>query len=77
MPAETTYLELSEDSGSSHKFYEVTVDGADLDPRRWPNHGGVCPVASRITDETAEWLADVVDFVASERNSPPRESTSS
>ncbi|GAB2567904.1 molybdenum metabolism regulator [Paractinoplanes abujensis] len=30
MPAETTYLELSEDSGSAHKFYEVTVDGVDL-----------------------------------------------
>lgn len=30
MPAQTTYLELSEDSGSAHKFYEVTVDGADL-----------------------------------------------
>ena len=30
MPAETTYLELSEDSGSAHKFYEVTVDGPDL-----------------------------------------------
>ena len=30
MPAQTTYLELSEDSGSAHKFYEVTVDGTDL-----------------------------------------------
>ncbi|MBU2668266.1 WGR domain-containing protein [Actinoplanes bogorensis] len=30
MPAETTYLELSEDSGSAHKFYEVTVDGPDV-----------------------------------------------
>ncbi|BCJ56133.1 molybdenum metabolism regulator [Actinoplanes sp. NBRC 14428] len=30
MPADTTYLELSEDSGSAHKFYEVTVDGTDL-----------------------------------------------
>ncbi len=30
MPADTTYLELSEDSGSAHKFYEVTVDGSDL-----------------------------------------------
>ena len=27
MPADVTYLELSEDSGSAHKFYEVTVDG--------------------------------------------------
>lgn len=33
MPADTTYLELSEDSGSAHKFYEVTVDGADLTVR--------------------------------------------
>ncbi|KHD75662.1 WGR domain-containing protein, partial [Actinoplanes utahensis] len=33
MPAETTYLELSEDAGSSHKFYEVTVDGTDLTVR--------------------------------------------
>ncbi|GIF14155.1 WGR domain-containing protein [Actinoplanes teichomyceticus] len=30
MPADTTYLELSEDSGSAHKFYEVTVDGTEL-----------------------------------------------
>jgi predicted DNA-binding WGR domain protein len=30
MPAETTYLELSEDSGSAHKFYETTLDGVDL-----------------------------------------------
>ncbi|GAA2519427.1 WGR domain-containing protein [Winogradskya humida] len=30
MPADTTYLELSEDNGSAHKFYEVTVDGTDL-----------------------------------------------
>ena len=28
--AEKTYLELSEDGGKSHKFYEVTVDGAKL-----------------------------------------------
>ena len=28
--AETTYLELSEEQGVSHKFYEVTVDGCDL-----------------------------------------------
>ena len=27
----------------------------------------ICPVASRITDETAQWLADVVVVVASER----------
>ncbi|MFI5845804.1 WGR domain-containing protein [Catenuloplanes sp. NPDC051500] len=33
MPADTTYLELSEDSGSAHKFYEVTVDGTDLTVR--------------------------------------------
>jgi predicted DNA-binding WGR domain protein len=30
MPADTTYLELSEESGSAHKFYEVSVDGADV-----------------------------------------------
>ncbi|MGW4466764.1 WGR domain-containing protein [Micromonospora sp. NPDC004704] len=30
MPQETTYLELSETDGASHKFYEVTVDGPDL-----------------------------------------------
>ena len=28
--ADKTYLELSEDEGVSHKFYEVTVDGCDL-----------------------------------------------
>ena len=33
MPAETTYLELSEDNGSAHKFYETTVDGTDLTVR--------------------------------------------
>ncbi|MEE6261541.1 WGR domain-containing protein [Plantactinospora sonchi] len=30
MPQETTYLELSEEDGSAHKFYEVTVDDAQL-----------------------------------------------
>ncbi|GAB1646229.1 WGR domain-containing protein [Krasilnikovia sp. MM14-A1259] len=30
MPADTTYLELSEEAGSAHKFYEVTVDGTDV-----------------------------------------------
>ncbi|GID97349.1 WGR domain-containing protein [Amorphoplanes digitatis] len=33
MPAETTYLELSEDAGSAHKFYEVAVDGTELTVR--------------------------------------------
>jgi outer membrane protein assembly factor BamB len=33
MAAETTYLELSEDGGGSHKFYEVTVDGATVTVR--------------------------------------------
>lgn len=28
--SEKTYLELSEDAGSAHKFYEVTVDGTKL-----------------------------------------------
>ncbi len=26
--ATTTYLELSQESGGAHKFYEVTVDGS-------------------------------------------------
>ena len=30
MTRETTYLELSEDGGGAHKFYEVTVDGVEL-----------------------------------------------
>lgn len=30
MAAQTTYLELSEAEGSSHKFYEVTVDGTEV-----------------------------------------------
>ena len=30
MAEEKTYLELSEESGSSHKFYEVTIDGAEV-----------------------------------------------
>ncbi|MEV0563189.1 WGR domain-containing protein [Dactylosporangium sp. NPDC050588] len=30
---QTTYLELSEDSGGAHKFYEVTVDGAEMSIR--------------------------------------------
>ncbi|MGH7997917.1 MAG: WGR domain-containing protein, partial [Brasilonema sp.] len=30
MAAETTYLELSEAEGSSHKFYEVTIDGMEV-----------------------------------------------
>ncbi|MET8151257.1 WGR domain-containing protein [Actinoplanes sp. NPDC049668] len=33
MPADTTYLELSEDAGSAHKFYEVAVDGTELTVR--------------------------------------------
>ncbi|MFI5683142.1 WGR domain-containing protein [Streptomyces sp. NPDC051636] len=31
--AETTYLELSEDGGGAHKFYEVTVDGTTVTVR--------------------------------------------
>lgn len=30
---ETTYLELSEDDGASHKFYEVTVEGTQMTVR--------------------------------------------
>ncbi|WP_440098283.1 WGR domain-containing protein [Streptosporangium sp. H16] len=30
MAARSTYLELSEDGGSSHKFYEVVVDGTEV-----------------------------------------------
>ncbi|MER7007121.1 WGR domain-containing protein [Dactylosporangium sp. NPDC000555] len=30
---QTTYLELSEDTGSAHKFYEVTVDGNQMSVR--------------------------------------------
>ncbi|MBT8226457.1 MAG: WGR domain-containing protein [Dactylosporangium sp.] len=33
MPQEKTYLELSEDSGGAHKFYEVTVDDTTLTVR--------------------------------------------
>lgn len=33
MPQETTYLELSEDDGGAHKFYEVSVDGTELTVR--------------------------------------------
>jgi predicted DNA-binding WGR domain protein/outer membrane protein assembly factor BamB len=33
MSQETTYLELSEVDGGAHKFYEVTVDGAELTTR--------------------------------------------
>ncbi|GGK75493.1 molybdenum metabolism regulator [Sphaerisporangium melleum] len=30
MPPQTTYLELSEDAGSAHKFYEVVVSGTQV-----------------------------------------------
>ncbi|MEV4188030.1 WGR domain-containing protein, partial [Streptosporangium canum] len=30
MAARSTYLELSEDGGSSHKFYEVVLDGLQV-----------------------------------------------
>ncbi|MGW4243560.1 WGR domain-containing protein [Nocardia sp. NPDC004722] len=30
---ETTYLELSEDSGSAHKFYEIVVAGTSVTVR--------------------------------------------
>ncbi|MFD3802521.1 WGR domain-containing protein [Streptomyces sp. NPDC058611] len=33
MARETTYLELSQEDGAAHKFYEVTVDGADVTVR--------------------------------------------
>ncbi|MBB5867718.1 putative DNA-binding WGR domain protein [Allocatelliglobosispora scoriae] len=33
MSQETTYLELSEEGGGSHKFYEVTVDGTTMSIR--------------------------------------------
>lgn len=33
MAATTTYLELSDPEGASHKFYEVTVDGATVTTR--------------------------------------------
>ncbi|MEV0857128.1 WGR domain-containing protein [Nocardia fluminea] len=33
MTAETTYLELSDDAGSSHKFYEVVVTGTNVNIR--------------------------------------------
>ena len=30
MPEVKTYLELSEDTGNAHKFYEVTVNDTDV-----------------------------------------------
>ncbi|MET3987050.1 WGR domain-containing protein [Streptomyces sp. PvR034] len=33
MARETTYLELSQEGGGAHKFYEVTVDGTDVSVR--------------------------------------------
>ncbi|WP_127500600.1 WGR domain-containing protein [Actinoplanes solisilvae] len=53
MPADTTYLELSEDSGSAHKFYEVTVDGTDLTVRygRIGDHGQVKQSSYTTTDK--------------------------
>ncbi|SCL41364.1 WGR domain-containing protein, predicted DNA-binding domain in MolR [Micromonospora pallida] len=33
MPQETTYLELSEEGGGAHKFYETVVDGSELTVR--------------------------------------------
>ncbi len=33
MPQETTYLELSDEGGGAHKFYEVTVDGPSMTVR--------------------------------------------
>lgn len=33
MARETTYLELSQDDGAAHKFYEVTVDGTAVSVR--------------------------------------------
>jgi predicted DNA-binding WGR domain protein len=52
MPADTTYLELSEDSGSAHKFYEVTVDDLSVTIRygRIGDHGQV----KQSTFSTAE-----------------------
>lgn len=33
MARETTYLELSQEDGAAHKFYEVTVDGTEVSVR--------------------------------------------
>ena len=53
MPADTTYLELSEDSGSAHKFYEVTVDGTELTIRygRIGDRGQVKQASYASTDK--------------------------
>jgi hypothetical protein len=40
MAQETTYLELSEDDGSAHKFHEVVVDGSAL-TIRYGRIGGI------------------------------------
>ncbi|MDQ1287229.1 MAG: hypothetical protein QG622_794 [Actinomycetota bacterium] len=52
MAGQTTYLELSEDDGTAHKFYEVTVDGDTLTLRygRIGDHG---QVRSTIFADTA------------------------
>ncbi|GAB7046946.1 WGR domain-containing protein [Catenuloplanes indicus] len=66
MPADTTYLELSEDSGSAHKFYEVTVDGTDLTVRygRIGDHGQVkrssFPTEDKAKSEAAKKIGEKV-----------------
>ena len=51
---EKTYLELSEDAGVAHKFYEVTVEGCDMSIR-YGRIGakGTCSVKSLATPEKA------------------------
>jgi len=58
------YLELSEDEGVAHKFYEVTVDGCEMSIR-YGRIGakGQCSVKTLATPEKAE--AEATAFLES------------
>jgi len=51
---EKTYLELSEDTGAAHKFYEVVVDGCEMSIRYGRiGANGTCSVKTLATNEKA------------------------
>src|SRR5262249_19174029 len=58
----TTYLELSEDTGSAHKFYEVTVDGNEMSIR-YGRIGDAGQMKTTIYADEAKALADAAKKV--------------
>jgi predicted DNA-binding WGR domain protein len=85
-----TYLELSEDAGSAHKFYEVTVNGQDVTIRfgRIGDHGqskttsyptpdkAVAEATKKLNEKRKKGYEDAVVGVRQKRTITRREVTS-